>query len=452
MTISILGAGLSGLSCSSFIGHERCQIFEKNSYAGGHIATHTQNGCYWDEGPHVSFTKHQKVRDLLTESTIGGLLEYPAIVGNWYQGSWIPHPAQSNLYAVPRPLADRCLEDFLNSRPPQAAPSEAPPVHYGEWLEQAFGKTFAETFSAAYTRKYWTCNPNQMSVDWVGERVFKPDVETVRSGYHQPPKDNTHYITTVRYPVSGGFSSIADGISKGSRVNFDHDVSSIDFDAGVIEFANGKFYDFEFLINTIPLVEFVSKIKGVPVEILQACEQLSCSSLLLVNIVSETPSPHPYHWLYVYDETMYSTRISQTHLLSQASTPPGQAGIQVEVYSSRYRPFTESHEKISQRVLEEVQIMGLAEKPIAMSTQFIPYANIICDLPRRQALNHVLGWLEGVGLIREHDDLQPMTDWTKASKAPTRPKLALAGRFAQWKYFWTDDCILRAEQLASAYR
>jgi hypothetical protein len=28
----------------------------------------------------------------------------------------------------------------------------------------------------------------------------------------------------------------------------------------------------------------------------------------------------------------------------------------------------------------------------------------------------------------------------------------LAGRFAQWKYFWTDDCVLRGRQLAEAAR
>lgn len=451
MTISILGAGLAGLSCSHFIGHDRCLVFERNSHVGGHIATHKRHGYHWDEGPHVSFTKHQKVKDLLTTGTAGGLLEYIAEVGNWYEGHWIPHPAQSHLHAIPKPLADRCLEDFLHSRTEREADPLKPPAHYGEWLERAFGTTFAQTFPAAYTRKYWTCSPEQLAVDWVGERVYQPDVQTVKDGYNQAPRGNTHYITSVRYPNEGGFESIAAGIKKNCRVRFDHDVTSIDMEDKVIRFANGAQHEFEKLISTIPLDQLVSRIKGVPHEIRQACKELSCSSLLLVNIESDSLSDEPYHWLYVYDEDMYSTRITQTHLLSPGNIPAGKAGIQVEVYASRYRPFHESHEAIATKVLQEVQRMGLVREPLAVHTQFVPYANIICDLARRQCLNQVLSWLESVGLEREQGDLEPMTDWNQRPASPVNPKLALAGRFAQWKYFWTDDCILRGEQLSNAF-
>ena len=84
--ITILGAGLAGLSCSYHISHDNCRIFEQKSYLGGHIATHQRDGCFWDEGPHVSFTKNEAVRELLAESVSGGLLEYPTSVANWYQG------------------------------------------------------------------------------------------------------------------------------------------------------------------------------------------------------------------------------------------------------------------------------------------------------------------------------------------------------------------------------
>jgi hypothetical protein len=48
-------------------------------------------------------------------------------------------------------------------------------------------------------------------------------------------------------------------------------------------------------------------------------------------------------------------------------------------------------------------------------------------------------------LCRETDDLDPATDWAKATQ-PTGA-LIMAGRFAQWKYFWTDDCVLRGRCL-----
>ena len=175
--ITILGAGLAGLSASYHLNHASCIVFERNEHAGGHIYSHHRNGFVWDEGPHVSFTKHPYVRELFEKSVCGEVLEYQCKVSNFYQGSWIPHPAQSNLYAVPEPQRTACLEDFLRTR--NKAGQDKVPENYAEWLQKAFGDTFAKAFPSAYTRKYWTRDPSDLATDWVGQRVFYPDVETV---------------------------------------------------------------------------------------------------------------------------------------------------------------------------------------------------------------------------------------------------------------------------------
>jgi protoporphyrinogen oxidase len=445
--ITILGGGLAGLSCSYHIGHESCRIFEKNSYLGGHIATHQRDGCLWDEGPHVSFTKNEAVRELLAESVSGGLLEYPTSVANWYQGHWIPHPAQSNLYAVPKPLADQCLHDFLASRPEAEKESLAAPSHYGEWLERAFGSSFAHTFSAAYTRKYWTCAPKELSVDWVGERVYCPDIATVKEGYAAPAQRNTHYITSVRYPQNGGFISFAQRLTKGAQVQLNHSVLSIDLDTSTLYFANGYKHRFRQLINTLPLDHFIGLLQHVPDSVRLAVSELRCSSLLLVNIRARGSSLHPYHWLYVYDENKYSTRITQTHLLSPNNVSEGSIGIQIETYASAYRPFKDKHENIAAQVVAEVLEMGLATDIENVHTQFVPYANVIFDHKRRENQQIVFNWLAKHGMIREESDLEPMTNWDSFA-SPKFGKIILAGRFAQWKYYWTDDCILRGMEIA----
>ena len=60
----ILGGGLTGISASYHLKHKNCLILEKNDYLFGHIASITSNGFTWDEGPHVSFTKHEYVKSL----------------------------------------------------------------------------------------------------------------------------------------------------------------------------------------------------------------------------------------------------------------------------------------------------------------------------------------------------------------------------------------------------
>jgi phytoene dehydrogenase-like protein len=40
---------------------------------------------------------------------------------------------------------------------------------------------------------------------------------------------------------------------------------------------------------------------------------------------------------------------------------------------------------------------------------------------------------------------------TDAGADPASPvgSMVMAGRFAHWKYFWTDDCVLRGRQIAT---
>jgi len=95
--------------------------------------------------------------------------------------------------------------------------------------------------------------------------------------------------------------------------------------------------------------------------------------------------------------------------------------------------------------------MSLVSSIESVHTRYIKYANIICDHRRRAALSVIFDWLEQYGLHRDADELEPMTDWMdaecNAACSIDQHKLFLAGRFAQWKFFWTDDCFLRGVSL-----
>lgn len=442
---TILGAGVAGLSCSYHLGHANSMIFEKQNYYGGHIYSHKKNEFIWDEGPHVSFTKHQYVRNLFAQSVNNELLEYEVNVGNYYMGNWIPHPAQSNLWALPEEIKNKCLDDFLNSR--QKIDLSIKPKNYAEWLEQAFGKTFAKNFPEKYTKKYWTCNANELATDWMGERIFYPDIETVKRGYLSKPDESTHYVNKVRYPTRGGYVSFLNKLEKNSNIYLNHEVLKVDLNEKLIFFKNKKKHRYENLISTLPLTELIRLCKDVPSHVKQAANNLNCSSILLVNVTANHPSLRPYHWLYVYDEDKISTRINHIDLLSPNNTPIGKTGIQVEVYSSSYRPFKLSSGEISKLVVKELKEMGLIISAETIHTQYVPYANVIFDHKRKESQNLIFSWLEQYGLKREDDDLDPMTNWEK--KPPVKiGQLALAGRFAQWKYYWSDDCVMRGKILS----
>lgn len=448
---TILGAGLAGLSVAYHLGHENCEVYEKNSYPSGHLHTQFIDGFTWDEGPHVSFTTDEYVRNLFAKSLLNDYLEYPVKAVNYYKKSWIPHPAQTNLFALPKELREACLEDFLKAR--SEYPDNYIPSNYKEWLSYSFGEVFSNIFPSAYTRKYWTTDPVNLTTDWVGDRVFFPNIDQVKNGSLAPLDEETHYIKKVRYPNKGGYMAYTNVLTVGINLHTEHTFSYIDFDNQKVHFTNGKTITYKTLINTLPLPILI-KNSNAPDCVKKAADSLKCSSVLLVNVTANHATARKENWIYVYDEDKFSTRINCTELLSPNNAPTGKTGIQVEVYFSSYREKTDSNAFITEKVIDELIEMGLIlsrESVESYHTKWVEWANVIFDNTRRVAQEVVLEWLASKGLVRESDDLEPMTNWgTKnISEKILMGDIILAGRFGQWKYFWTDDCVLRGKQISN---
>lgn len=460
--ITILGAGVAGLSASYHFGHERCVVFERRPGVGGHARSERQFGFTFDQGPHVSFTKHAYVRELFERSTGGELGEFDVRTRNYFRGDWINHPAQVHLGQLPEPLRSRCCREMLElagcpDSPTPTSPEHQQPVDYRQWLQAAFGSTFAETFPEAYTRKYWTTEAANLTVDWLASRMMRPTREQIEAGMRRGALQSLHYITRVRYPDRGGFQSFLAELARGVRLQPGKEVAAIDLAARRVWFADGDRHDYERLLSTLPLNDFISRCHDVPDSVREAAAALACSQLLLVNVCADHAARIDGHWFYVYDEDKSSTRIHHAERLAAANAPPRHTAIQVEVYFGRDRPFPGRPEDIATKVTRELVEMGfldegtLARGQVHVFWRWAPYANVIFTHERRAALHAIFSWLEQFGLRRDADDLEPMTIWDAA--APTgnsRGRLMLAGRFAQWKYFWTDDCVLRGRQLAEA--
>ena len=448
--ILILGAGLAGLSTSYHAGHQRCTLLEKNSHAFGHISSEKINGFTWDEGPHVSFTTNEYVKKMFKASVGKDLLEYEVKIANYFKGSWIDHPAQSNLYQVPEPLRSECVKSFMDN---WSATNEDSKLldNYAQWLEHSFGEVFAKNFPFLYTRKYWTTDPEKLGVDWVGTRVFQSKPEEILKGSFGPLGKETHYIKEVRYPATGGYQQFANRLAEGAKIELNKEVVKVDLQKKEVTTRDGKVYPYKKLVNTLPLPMFVELCVQAVSEMKEAATRLSCSQLLIVNITAPHATRRPENWIYVYDEDMLSTRINFTERLSPKNAPEGFTGVQVEVYASKFKPFTKKTDEIGQQVLEEVIKMGLIDSDIKQEVEVnlkeVPWANVIFTKETKDLLNIIWERFETMGLEREYNDTDPLTEWKLVEAQFHFGDLIMAGRFGQWKYFWTDDCVLRGRKI-----
>lgn len=423
--VTVLGAGISGLAVSYYVGHDNCVVYEADSHYGGHVYSEEQAGCVWDDGPHVSYTKNEYIRHFFAELVGGKFEEVQAEVVNYYRGHWIDHPAQSNLYQIPEPLRTDCLNSFLASRVHDGNGQPAP-ANYEEWIHQAFGRVFADTFPAVYTRKYWTREPSELGTDWIGKRVYYPKVEDVTAGAEGPLGRSTYWVNLWRYPSQGGFYTYTHKIADGARIQYGKKLVVANFEKRVLGFADGTQATYDTLVSTLPLPVLIGCAEDAPAEVRDAASQLMATRLLLVRVAANHASVRKEPWLYVYDDDKISTRVSIQENFSPRNAPAGKTAMSVEVCGSDAKPLPSNRNAVVDQVTRELVDMGLLESLAAIddvSVRYCPWGQVIYDHNRRPALERINKFLESRGVIR-------------------------AGRYSQWGYMMTHDCVLRGKKIA----
>jgi protoporphyrinogen oxidase len=420
--IVILGAGMAGLGAAHRLATagQKSVIYEKNAYSGGHAATFVHGDFIFDDGPHISFTQDQRLQELFAKS-VGG--EYEVLqtrVNNFWRGHWIKHPAQCNLHGLPEDLVVQIIRDFVAVH----GREKGEVANYADWLVATYGKTFAETFPMQYGRKYHTVEAENMTLDWLGPRLYQPNLEEVLRGALSPQTPDVHYVSHFRYPTHGGFAAFLADIVGPARVKLGQEVVAIDPRSRCMRFADGREEPFDQLISSLPLPELIRRLDDVPAAVRQAAAQLACTSCVVVNVGVDREALSDCHWTYFYDQDYCFTRLSFPHMLSPNTVPKGAGSIQCEVYySPKYRPLDRQPEACIEPVMRDLRRCGLLRDEdtiLHTDARLVTYANIIFDLQRPAALQTILDYLAELGI-------------------------ATCGRYGRWGYHWTDESFLSGE-------
>jgi len=425
VNVAIIGSGMAGYGAHHHLRLQGLQpiVFEAAPRPGGHTVTHSyQGGWYFDEGPHVSFTKDTRIQSLLADNIGGDYQTLHARIDNYWNGYRIKHPAQTNLFGLPDDLVVACLRDFIEANQHPLGPV----TNYAEWLVEAFGRTFAETFPMVYARKVHTTPAENLATDWLGPRLYRPSLEEVLRGAIARHTADHHYVTDYRYPTRGGFFAYLRPFLEDADLRPGHRLVRVDPSVKSLTFDSGWETTYDHLISSVPLPELVAMTAGAPQEVVEAAGRLAATSLVLVNIgvdrvdIGDT-------WTYFYDEDVIFARVSYPHRLSPTMAPPGCGSFQCEIYfSEKYRPRTQSPEAYVDQAIGDLRKCGLIEEGDSIlhkSAVHVPYANIIHDHDKTPALNLINGWLERVGI-------------------------ATCGRYGLWGYQWTDEAFISGEQAA----
>ena len=426
--VAVLGTGMAGFGAGHALDTAGVPfvMYDRNSYYGGH--THSfryESGFTFDEGGHLSFTKHAHVRDILAANVRGEFEECVLGIDNYWRGRRIPHPVQCNLAKLPPELIVTIMTEYAaaGGRTPRAGAS------YAEWLVDSYGKTFAETFPMVYGHKYHTTSMDRLTTDWVGPRMYRPSLEEVIRGAiaGAAPATGTHYVDTFRYPTVGGFKSYLAAFADRFDLRLNHRLTGIDPKAREMRFSDGQTAAYDVAISSIPLPELVPLIARVPDDVRRAAEELAFTTAVLFNIGVDRADLSNTGITYFYDEDIIFSRVNLPHMFSPRNAPPGYGTIQAEVYySDKYRPLPANPAHLMDRViadLRRVDFIRETDTVLLKDVVINRYANVIYDVDRGAAVKTIHGFLNEVGIN-------------------------YCGRYGDWNHAWTDQAFISGEEAA----
>ena len=424
--IAVLGAGMAGMAAANTLRDQDCTVYEARSHSGGHASSFKVGAYTFDEGPHISFTKDERIRNFLATSVQNKFNTHPTVVTNYYQGHVVPHPIHCNLHGLPTDLVNRAIASFVNAHGEQPTPLS----NYKDWCDFSFGETITETFVRPYMRKYWTLELECLSIDWVAARIHAPTLEQVLVGALSKASKQYHYMKEFNYPQLGGFGAYNAVLTGRSKIQYNHAVSEVNRKHKRITFSNGTHSHYEYLISSLPLPTLLHCLTETPEHVMEAVNRLICTSQFIVSLGIKRPTVNDAFWMCIYDENVPFARVSFPSKFAESVAPDGYSSIQVEVAYSRHRPIDIQEDSILEKSIAGLQQCGILANNSeidCIDIRNIQFANVVFDLERTASLNIIHRYLTEIGI-----------HW--------------CGRYGDWAYHWTDQSMLSGERAANEVR
>ena len=387
-----------------------CVIIERNDSYGGLLDNFVVDGFRFDKFIHLSFTKSEEVRQIFDKTPYH---THHPLSYNYYKGYWLKHPAQNNIYPLPSEEKQKIIDGF-DKRPFKTIEEIK---DYDEWLRVQYGDYFAENFPLVYTKKYWTVDAKDLETNWIGSRMYKPSIEEIKQGAETSETPNTYYAKEMRYPKEGGYKSFLKPLRKGLDIRFNQKVVDIDTMNNIVKTISGDVFQYENLINTMPLPELIALIKDVPSNVKCAAKSLRFTSGAIISLGFNKPELADKLWYYIYDQDIPPARVYSPSLKSSDNCPEGCSSIQAEYYFNWETEVDLT--EILDTTIEKFIHMNLFsnENIIVKDIRIEKYANVMFNHDIYKNRSEVLNFIESMGVIS-------------------------AGRFGEWEYYWSDQSLL----------
>jgi protoporphyrinogen oxidase len=402
----IIGSGPTGLGAAlrlKELGEKDFLILEKEDRIGGLATSYVdEKGFTWDVGGHVQFS-HYKYFDELMIKALGedGWLEHERESWVWMKGRFVPYPFQNNIRHLPKDIMWDCLKGIIEANKTQAATAG----HFGDWIHATFGEGIAKHFMLPYNFKVWAYPPEEMSYEWIGERVAVTDLERVTRNIIFEKDDVSWGPNNMfRFPKFGGTGAIWESVGKKLLgepfIKTNSEVVSIHADEKIVELKDGTKLGYEYLMSSMPL--------DLLVHLTQSCGEkehehasllrYSNTNIVGVGIKGKTPEHLKSKcWMYFPESNSPYYRVTVFSNYSPNNVPvPGEYwSLMTETSESVNKPV--DHKKLSAQTIDALKQDKLIRSADDIASIFqirFNHGYPTPSLHRNKALDYLIPWFE----------------------------------------------------------
>jgi len=423
--IVIIGAGPCGLGAAyrlQELGYTNWQIYERNNYVGGLSASFKDDvGFTWDIGGHVLFSHFEYFDRLIEKLLKNDYKEHERRAYIRIMDRWVPYPFQNNIRYLPVQQAWECLLGLLGTNPREVG-------NFREWIMARFGKGIAKYFMSPHNEKIWSHPLEEMSYNWIGERVSVVNVRRILANCLLRRDDISWGPNNMfRFPRVGGTGEIFRRLLAyvKERLVLSADVARIDVNRKELALTNGTKVSYDVLINTMPLDRFVTL--AALEELSKAAGQLKHNSVLIVGLGFKRSASSDKCWVYFPENNSPFYRMTYFSNYSPGNVPSSDyTSLMCETAYSESKPYKKDS-VIEDTIagLINTGIIAAEDKKYIVSKYLIEadYAYPIPTLERDSALGLIQPFL------KEKD-------------------VYSCGRFGAWKYEAgnMDHCLMQGKE------
>jgi protoporphyrinogen oxidase len=419
MRILVLGAGPTGLGAAWRLaehGHDDWQLIDGAAQAGGlSMSVVDEAGFTWDLGGHVLFSHYRYFDQLMAQALDDAWFEHEREAWVWMRERWIPYPFQNNIWRLPDPDLIACLEGLVEIQ--RSRPS-APPAHFAEWLQQAFGRGLCDVFMYPYNFKVWAYEPHTMGTTWMGERVATVDLARILRNLVLR-RDDVSWGPNAkfRFPQRGGTGAIWQSLARqlpSGRLSLGRTAVRLDTADRVVHFQDGSIERYDALVSSMPLASTLRLASDLS-SLRPLADRFVHSSSHIVGIGFDGEPPEALRtkcWMYFPegDTPFYRVTVFSNYSRYNVARPGAQWSLMAEVSESPAKPVRQS--TLVDDVIAGFRRCGFIDAGTPIATRWhrrLPYGYPTPWLGRDEVLEQVQPVLESRGILSR-------------------------GRFGAWKY------------------